>query len=197
VELRLERRQYKPGSTVGRLFVDGVFECYTLEDGIRTHKVYGETAIPVGSYPVVVNYSPRFRTSLPLLRDVPNFDGIRIHPGNAPKDTLGCILVGRSWASGAETVTASRLAFEPLKTKIQSAIERGEQVLLHIVQDHAPPELAARALKHEVKTLTRAQAASKRKPARAASKKTAQTRRTNTTQKTPARRTQRPTARHN
>ena len=128
MQISVVREQYRPGCTVGRMFVDGTFECFTLEDGIRTKKVYGETAIPAGSYSVIVNYSPRFKTSLPLLQDVPNFEGVRIHPGNTAANTLGCILVGRNWTPGSEQVTASRLAFEPLKQKIVDAIARGEEV---------------------------------------------------------------------
>ena len=146
MEITVRREQYRPGSTIGRLFIDGAFECYTLEDGIRTNKVYGETAIPAGSYPVEISYSPRFKKQLPLLRNVPRFDGIRIHPGNTPANTLGCILVGRGWQPGAETITASRLAFSPLMTKIADALKRGEQVILRVIQDNAPLELASRQL---------------------------------------------------
>lgn len=147
MQIQVIREQYRPGCTIGRMFVDGVFECFTLEDGIRTNKVYGETAIPAGSYPVVVNYSPRFKVSLPLLRDVPNFEGVRIHPGNTAANTLGCILVGRNWTPGSEEITASRLAFEPLKQKIIDAIRRGEEVWVQVVQEDAPTELATRSVR--------------------------------------------------
>jgi hypothetical protein len=147
MELRLERLQYLPGSTIGRLYVDGRFECYTLEDGIRTHKVYGETAIPAGTYRVVVTYSPRFKRQLPLVLDVPNFDGVRIHPGNTPANTLGCILVGQQWSDGAETIGASRLAFNLLYPKISAAIARNEPVVLNVMQEGAPVELATRAVR--------------------------------------------------
>lgn len=194
MELRLERKQYKPGSTIGRLYVDGVFECFTLEDGIRTHKVYGETAIPAGRYAVVINYSPRFKTRLPLLRDVPRFEGVRIHPGNTPANTLGCILVGRNWKQGAEAVTASRIAFTPLQQKIEVALERGEPVLLHILQENAPPELAARAPRRRYKSTARAKAPAKRKTRRPAAKR-ARTTRVRAKTKRPSRKTARPARR--
>jgi hypothetical protein len=165
MEITVRREQYRPGSTIGRLFVDGAFECYTLEDGIRTNKVYGETAIPAGSYPVEINYSPTFKKQLPLLRNVPKFDGIRIHPGNTPANTLGCILVGRGWQPGAETITASRLAFTPLMTKIADALKRGEQVVLRVIQENAPLELAMRQLPMPPARKARATAKRKKKPA--------------------------------
>ena len=152
MKINVVREQYRPGCTVGRLFVNGAFECFTLEDGIRTNKVYGETAIPPGSYSVIVNYSPRFKTSLPLLQNVPNFEGVRIHPGNTAANTLGCILVGRNWTPGSEQITASKLAFVPLKQKIVDAIERGEEVRLVVTQEAAPPELASRSMRGRAPT---------------------------------------------
>jgi hypothetical protein len=180
MEIKVVREQYRAGSTIGRLFLDGVFECYTLEDGIRTNKVYGETAIPVGTYKVTVDYSGHFGTELPHVLDVPKFEGIRIHPGNVPADTLGCILVGRNWQPGDEKITASKLAFAPLLAKIADAVKRGERVLLRVIQESAPPELAARVVKRASKPGARTKAA-----------KTTSPKRTNSTKKPPARKTRR------
>jgi len=119
--------------TIGQLFVDGEHECYTLEDIVRpvgAAKVYGETAIPYGTYEVVITFSNRFQRELPLLVGVPGFDGIRIHPGNQVEDTLGCILVGASHTSNS--VINSRLAFNALFPKIQASIAKGEKVSLSI-----------------------------------------------------------------
>ena len=74
--------------TLGMLLVHGRKVCDTLELAI------GKGAIPCGRYEVRVTYSPRFKTMLPLVMDVPGRKGIRIHAGNTPKDTSGCILVG-------------------------------------------------------------------------------------------------------
>ena len=117
--------------TIGELMVDGEHECWTLEDVVRPEgapKVYGETAIPYGTYPVIVAYSNRFQRDLPLLVGVPDFTGIRIHPGNTAADTHGCLLVGRSHTGGS--VTESRLAFDALFPKIRDAIKRGEKVTI-------------------------------------------------------------------
>ena len=114
--------------TIGELMVDGEHECYTLEDVVRPdgQKIFGETAIPYGRYRVVVTFSNRFQRELPLLLSVPDFDGIRIHPGNTAANTAGCLLVGRHHTGSS--VTDSRLAFEPLFAKIRYAIEHGKEV---------------------------------------------------------------------
>lgn len=82
------------GYTKGILLANGEFECYTLEDEIRAVKIYGETAIPEGTFQIVTKVSPHFNKTLPHLLDVPGFTDILIHSGNTVKDTKGCILVG-------------------------------------------------------------------------------------------------------
>lgn len=146
MELRVVREHYAPDCTIGRMLVDGQFECYTLEDGIRTNKVAGETAIPEGRYPVKITYSNAFRRELPLVEGVRNFTGIRIHSGNSKKDTLGCILVGQSWTPGADVIGASVRAMQALLPKIRAALGAGEAVTLSVEQPNAPPELASREL---------------------------------------------------
>jgi len=134
MQLRLERTDFNLSCTVGRLFVDGDFECYTLEDCVREGpKIHGHTAIPAGNYQVIVTHSPRFHRRLPLLVDVPGFVGIRIHPGNTDADTEGCLLVGESVAVGGEALLRSRAAFDPLLEKIEAAIEGGEDVWISVI----------------------------------------------------------------
>ena len=109
MKLHLQRTERGDRYTMGRLAIDGKPFCDTLEPTDRhlcaatmrpEQKIYGQTAIPTGTYPVVLTYSPRFRCTLPLLKDVPHFEGIRIHAGNSATDTAGCILVGRRTAPG-------------------------------------------------------------------------------------------------
>ena len=121
MNLRLVREPTRLAATLGVLFVDGAFECFTLEDAERDIKVAGVTAIPSGRYEVKVTYSPRFKRQLPLLLNVPGFTGIRIHPGNTDKDTEGCILPGRVRRGNPPAVLESRLAFEPLLKKLQAS----------------------------------------------------------------------------
>jgi hypothetical protein len=132
MDLHLVRDICGEACTLGQLSVDGVFECFTLEDVARPagEKVYGRTAIPEGRYRIIVNRSPRFRRDLPLLLDVRNFEGVRIHPGNTADDTEGCILPGRKRTQAS--VQESRMAFDALLAKIEGAIAAGEEVWITI-----------------------------------------------------------------
>lgn len=90
--------------TIGKMYLNGKYFCDTLEDVVRdlkvVKKIYGETAIPAGRYKVEMTYSPKFKRVLPILLNVPYFEGIRIHAGNTEKDTEGCILVGENKVKG-------------------------------------------------------------------------------------------------
>jgi len=114
------RRLYKgEKSIIGEMTVDGIFECFTLEDVERPVKIKGETAIPKGTYKVIINQSNRFKRQLPLLLNVPGFEGVRIHSGNTNHDTEGCILVGQT--RHKEFIGKSRKAFDKLFKKMQKA----------------------------------------------------------------------------
>jgi hypothetical protein len=107
--------------------LDGQRACFTLEDAVRQGdimlvKVSGQTAIPAGRYEVVVSWSERFKRRLPLLLGVPNFTGVRIHPGNTDADTEGCILVGEERADNR--ILSSRKAFDAIFPKIEAAAAR-------------------------------------------------------------------------
>jgi hypothetical protein len=117
---------------MGEIYVDGAFECYTLEDVCRAQKIKHETAIPPGVYQVAVTPSARFKRDLPLLLNVPEFEGIRIHPGNTKADTSGCILVGAT--KGADRIGNSRTAFHALFEKIKAALRDGEKVQIEIIE---------------------------------------------------------------
>lgn len=108
-------------ATIGTLSIDGVFFCHTLEDPVRDSKVYGQTAIPAGTYKVAITMSPRFKRELPLLLDVPNYTGVRIHPGNTAADTEGCILVGNFLKD--DFITNSRKTFDSLLERMKKEKE--------------------------------------------------------------------------
>jgi hypothetical protein len=132
MKLELKRTECGKTCTIGELLVDGKHECWTLEDVVRSDgvKVYGETAIPAGTYQVDITYSPRFKRDLPLLIGVQNFIGIRIHPGNTASDTEGCILVGQG--KGKNVILESRAAFAMLMGKLCSAKNRGEPITIEV-----------------------------------------------------------------
>ena len=121
MNILLKRTIHTANATIGEMYVDGVFECYTLEDIERDVKIAGKTAIPKGTYKVIINQSNRFKRLLPLLLNVPNFEGVRIHTGNTDADTEGCILVGKQ--KTASTIIKSRDAFDALFPKMQKASE--------------------------------------------------------------------------
>ncbi|MGE3276711.1 MAG: DUF5675 family protein [Vicinamibacterales bacterium] len=132
MRLRVIREPSRAGRTFGALYVDDVWQCWTLEDAIRERagepveawKVPGQTAIPAGRYRVLVTPSPRFKRELPILLDVPGFTGIRIHPGNTARDTDGCLLVGQVRETGG--VYQSRAACEALIGTIRDGLARGD-----------------------------------------------------------------------
>ena len=130
LKLRLERAP-AVGCTIGELYVDGAWECHILEDVERETKVYGETAIPKGSYNLVITPSNRFKRDLPLLENVPGYTGIRIHPGNVAADTHGCLLPGRTRTDRA--VGESKAAFNSLFAKCKQALDDGDTVTVEIV----------------------------------------------------------------
>lgn len=86
------------GVTLSKIYVDGEFTCFGLEDPLREKKVYSETAIPDGDYTVGTRWSPKFSSKfnheMLWIKNVPNFEYILIHWGNTTEDTSGCLLVG-------------------------------------------------------------------------------------------------------
>jgi len=140
MRLKLFRTTNGDDFTEGKLFVDDVQECYTVEDTDRLlelfpqEKVYGKTAIPKGIYPITITYSNRFKKDLISINDVPDFTGVRIHSGNSSKDTEGCIIVGLvNTQDDDDWVGQSRLAYSKLHTKIKNALDKEEKVTIEIV----------------------------------------------------------------
>lgn len=101
MQLKLIRTNLADKFTEGELWIDGKFFCFTIEDKVRAKaglwkrivKVYAETAIPYGTYPVLVTWSNRFKRMLTGIFNVPDFEGIRIHNGSSAKSSAGCVIV--------------------------------------------------------------------------------------------------------
>lgn len=125
--LKVKRELPKDTYTPGTLYIDGEKFCSTLEDfdrgltqemtigEIQSKKVYGETAIPKGTYKVTTKViSPKFSKypfymevcegRLPRLLDVPGYEGVLIHVADGwKKDKLlqGCIGIGERQSDGS------------------------------------------------------------------------------------------------
>ena len=139
----LERRWRKPAYTIGRLYQNGTYLCNTIEDtdrGLHSNmaaaqiakiKVPDQTAIPTGSYKVVLSESPKFKRKLPEVLNVPGYTGIRIHKGNTADHTSGCIIPGENTVKGG--VTNSTRYEEVITKLIQNAQRNGEDVWLTII----------------------------------------------------------------
>jgi hypothetical protein len=93
MRITIERLTMTSTTTIGKMYLNGEYFGYTLEDVNRDVKIKHQTCIPAGLYKVVLTVSNRFKRLMPLLIDVPNFKGIRIHGGNTHKNTSGCPMV--------------------------------------------------------------------------------------------------------
>lgn len=111
--------------TIGNIYVNGQYFADSLEDTVRDVKIKGKTAIPAGKYLILMTYSNRFKKIMPLLIDVPGFEGVRIHSGNTPEDTEGCILVGKNTIKGQLTSSRlyTRMLYDLLKSSENNEIE--------------------------------------------------------------------------
>lgn len=139
MNLKLVRNAVKDGFVEGKLYVDNVFECYTVEDTDRHleaggTKVQNVTAIPKGEYKVVMTASKRFKKTLPEVLNVPGFTGVRIHAGNSSKDTEGCIIVGSvNTKMDDDWVGGSVVALGRLMPKLNKAFKAKEPITLEVV----------------------------------------------------------------
>lgn len=121
--------------TLGKFYVDGKFLGFTCEDKDRKledggQKVYGQTAIPRGTYKVILSYSHHFNKTMPEILNVPGFEGIRIHGGNTDKDTLGCLLLGSVRTSKGVANCAG--VNTKLINLLEEAEDNGENVTIQI-----------------------------------------------------------------
>lgn len=139
MKILVNRYTNNSDTTLGKLYLDDKFECYTLEDEPRTKKVYGETRIPAGTYKITLRTEgsfherylkrfPVFHVGMLWVRNVPGFEYILIHCGNTDKDTAGCLLVGKSVDNWA--LINSTEAYENLYKQVASALLNKEEVTI-------------------------------------------------------------------
>lgn len=132
-------------STIGKMFINGTFTCYTLEDTFNEPKVWGQTRIPEGTYDIILRneggmtskYAKRYsnHNGMLWLQDVPNFEWVYIHTGNTSEHTDGCILVGDSVSLDNGTIGNSRDAYKDVYSKVLESLDNGEQVTIEIIKD--------------------------------------------------------------
>ena len=144
MKLVLKRINNQDNYCEGKLYIDGIYQCDVIEDvdrgltnemsitEIQSKKVYGETAIPKGTYQITLDVvSPKFKDrswatfcegKLPRLLDVPGFEGVLIHVGNEASNSLGCLLVGQKTKDG--WVSNSTQTFKDLYYKLKQATDQ-------------------------------------------------------------------------
>ena len=134
MNLIVKRHTFTKQSTIGDLLINGGYFCHTLEpvmreipgEPVEKWKILGKTAIPVGTYSVIIDFSPRFQRNLPHILNVPNFTEVRTHMGNFPKDTEACLLVG--YGKAVNEITESNKALDDLLVKMNTAIKNKESI---------------------------------------------------------------------
>ena len=135
MKLTLKRIALRQTYTIGKLYIDDVYFCDTIEDTVRDinkngkfdngeKKIHSKTAIPYGIYEIKWTYSPRFKKYTPQLMNVPSFEGIRIHAGNTSADTEGCLILGENKQVGK--VLNSRATINKFYPIIKEACSKGK-----------------------------------------------------------------------
>jgi hypothetical protein len=143
MRLTLIRIANRPTYCIGKLYIDGVYFCDTIEDTDRglkdemsleeilSKKVKGETAIPSGIYQVTITYSPKYKKNMPLINNVKGYSGIRIHSGNTSKDTEGCLIVGKNKEVGK--VLDSRVTYNALYKRL---VQTKDRIIIDIMRKY-------------------------------------------------------------
>lgn len=120
-------------SLIGKLSIDGVFECWTLENPDHLTPLGPDhIASPCGTYPIQLYSSPHFARMAPILMDIPGRSFVEIHVGNTSRDTHECILIGKFRAM--DFIGESNQAVDALIEKIANALAASEEVTI-TVQD--------------------------------------------------------------
>jgi hypothetical protein len=142
MKITVERFEHNADETISRVYLDGVYQCFALEDQYRTVKVAGDTRIPAGTYRVTLRlvggknatYAKKYdwHRGMLWIRDVPSFEYILIHQGNTDKDTEGCLLLGtkRGILNGRQAVLESAIAYKRFYLKVIKAFENNDEITI-------------------------------------------------------------------
>ena len=143
MKLTVVRTQFGTDATNGLLFINGIFECYTLEDQYQAVKVMHETCIPEGTYDIKfrktggfhAKYTERYKNAhygMLHIQDVPNFTYILIHTGNTDEHTSGCLIVGETQQdleiSKDGFIGSSAVAYKKMYAKVAGQLLQGKDV---------------------------------------------------------------------
>lgn len=156
MEILVRRIAKKEKYTIGKLYIDGKYVCDTIEDKdrgltqnmsvsyIKSHKVYGETAIPIGRYKVDMNtvspkysnpnkykWAKKYGAKLPRLVDVPGFSGVLLHTGTTASDSCGCLIVGKNKAVG-KVLDSVKTFYDLMDNYLVPARDRKEEIWITI-----------------------------------------------------------------
>lgn len=136
-DLILHRKFKGKEYTIGKLYRlhgdNEIYICDILEDVVRNPittainkfvKIYGETAIPYGKYEIVRTYSNRFKKVMPLLLNVPHYEGVRIHTGNTAAQSCGCLICGYNTVKGK--VLESRKCYAMIDEWLEKELTKGK-----------------------------------------------------------------------
>ena len=160
MKLQVVRHQFGKDATNGMLFIDGIFECYTLEDQYQAVKVMHETCIPEGTYDIEfrktggfhAKYTERYKNAhygMLHVQDVPNFKWILWHSGNTDENTAGCLLLGNSQESNLVKkdgfIGSSRDAYKLVYPRVAEAIVSGQDVEVTYIDYDGDIELSNKA----------------------------------------------------
>ena len=144
MELKLIRKYRCSNYCIDKLYINNEYFSDALEDPdrgltdsmsleeIQKIKIKGNTCIPYGTYNVTITYSPRFKRNLPLINNVKGFEGIRVHNGNTPQHTKGCVLLGFNKIKGQ--VVDSKVTVNKFIDIVQKALNKGEKVTITITK---------------------------------------------------------------
>jgi len=146
MELLVKRYVFQPDSTISHFSVNDKPMCHILEDfdrglkqtdsieHINATKVYGHTCIPYGRYEVLMTFSQRFQQIMPLVSNVPGYEGIRMHIGNKSADTLGCLLLGDYDEKAVNFISNSTGNWTELMDILFRAVDREEKIWITITK---------------------------------------------------------------
>lgn len=142
MEITLTRTAKKTNYTIGKVYVNGVKFCDSLEDTdrgltsemnesvIRAKKVYGKTAIPTGRYEVTTEWMNSLKCYALMLHNVKGFTGIFVHNGVNENNTEGCPLVGVNNLVGR--LDGNRVYMDSLAARVLAETRQGRKSFITI-----------------------------------------------------------------